>query len=152
MFLGSILLFGTFFPQFVRAQSSDMTGGGPSTGITYDCGVNTASGGQVGQQQNKDPNGNPVYGNCTYADLIAAVKKVINWGTLFALSFTVVVLAWAGFQYMMSQGNPGKLQKVHKMFWTVAEGIFWILTAWLIVHFILVALASTAVQNASPIQ
>ena len=117
------------------------------TGITFDCGVDAS-----GAQTNTNYQGDKVWGNCTYADLLNAINKVINVGIKFALAFSVVVIAYAGFRYMMSRGNPGELTKVHKMFWTVAEGIAWLLLAWLIVHLIVSQLTTMAVQQVTPIQ
>lgn len=146
--LGLFLSISVSVPLLAYAQSNDMTGGGKWFGITYDCGVQSDGKTQV----YKTDKGQKLYGNCNYNDLIAAIKKTINVATMFALAFTVVILAYAGFKYLTSQGNPGKIGEANKMFWKVAEGIVYMLAAWLIVHFILVALTTVAVQQATPIQ
>lgn len=103
---------------------------GRGTGITYEC---------------KDAKG--VIGNCDFQDLLAAVKKVVNFAVGFTLFFSVVVIAFAGFKYMTSGDNASKRTEANKMLLSVAKGIVFILAAWLIVSLILRAL-----QVDSPIQ
>ncbi|MES2213487.1 MAG: hypothetical protein V4473_01440 [Patescibacteria group bacterium] len=79
-------------------------------------------------------------GECTFADVIGAIKKVINFGIEFALFFSVIVIARAGFIYMTSGGSPGERAKANEMFRKVAVGIFLALAAWLIVTLITSAL------------
>src|SRR4051812_15423069 len=67
-------------------------GQGTIFGITYECN-----------------NGNP--GECGFEDLVAATVHVINYATGIALGLSVIVLAYAGFDYMMSEGNAGKLKQ-----------------------------------------
>lgn len=78
---------------------------------------------------------------CTFADLILAIKKLVNWGVSITLMLTVVVIAYAGFLYMTSAADPGQRSKANKMFVSVLKGIFYILAAWLIVTLIMSALA-----------
>ncbi len=110
-----------------------------NTGITYEC-VET------------NQAGDKVYGNCGYNDLIAAIKKVVKWGTIFALEFSVVVIAYAGFKYMTSAGNPGKIAEANKMFLRVVQGIILILAAWLIVTLITNALLRDDIKSLVPLK
>ena len=107
-------------PVFVAGQS--IVPKQNNTGITYDC-------------QNENP-GQPKPGECTFQDLIKAVQKVVKWGTIFALEFSVVVIAYAGFTYMTSGNNPGKRAEANTMLKKVLIGIGFILGAWLIVTLI----------------
>ena len=93
--------------------------GAAGTGMTYECGDGATA------------------GNCTFEDAVAAVKRVTNYGAVIALGFSVVVIAYAGALYMVSEGNPGKLKEATEMFRKVAIGILFILAAWLIVSLIL---------------
>ncbi len=99
------------------------------SGLVYEC----SSGGA-----------NPVYGNCTFNDLVAATRNVVNRITILALEFTVVIIAWAGFKYMTSEGNPGKIREATKMFQNVAVGIGFIIAAWVIVQLIARGLGVTS--------
>ncbi|MDQ5968914.1 MAG: hypothetical protein QG579_71 [Patescibacteria group bacterium] len=130
---------GTFFtlallivPLFAYSAPSPDTlkTGNEGTGIVYEC---------------VDAKG--VIGNCDFQDLLNAVKKVVNFAVGFALFFSVVVIAFAGFKYMTSGDNASKRTEANKMLLSVAKGIVFILAAWLIVSLILRAL-----QVDSPIQ
>ena len=83
-------------------------------------------------------------GNCTFGDLINAVKTVVKWGTIFALEFSVVVIAYAGFKYMISGEKPAERAAANKMLRSVVIGIIFILAAWLIVTLIISGLKVTA--------
>jgi uncharacterized membrane protein len=79
-------------------------------------------------------------GDCSFEDLVAAALKLVNWGTIFALEFSVIVLAYAGFKYMTSDGNPGKRSEATGMLLKVVIGIVIIVAAWLIVNVIVTTL------------
>jgi phosphotransacetylase len=85
-----------------------------------------------------------VYGNCSFEDLVAATRNVVNRLTILALEFTVVVIAYAGFKYMTSEGNPGKIREATNMFKNVAIGIGFIICAWVIVQLIARGLGVTS--------
>lgn len=102
------------------------------TGITYEC--------------EKDG----VYGNCSFDDLILAVKRIVNAGTVFALAFSVVVIAWAGFLYMKSGDSAAERSKANAMFVKVGIGIAAILGAWLIVKLITDQLLTEQVKQYLP--
>ena len=109
------------FPLFVFSQ-------GVTNGITYEC----VSGG--------------VYGNCDINDLILAIQNLVNKIVPLVLGFTVVIIAYAGFKYMISGDNPGERAAANKMLRSVAIGIFFIIAAWLIVTLI----ANTLVSGSVP--
>ena len=114
--IGLFFLFVLFLLPLITysVQSTDT-----NTGITYECGDNETA------------------GNCDFADLIEAVKKVVTWGTTFALGFSVIVIAYAGFLYMNSGGSPGERAKANKVLLSAAKGIAFIIAAWLIVTLII---------------
>ncbi|MFA5888992.1 MAG: pilin [Candidatus Paceibacterota bacterium] len=110
-------------PVFTYSAPSESTAG--NTGLTYDCGDG------------------PTAGNCDFNDLMAAVKNVVNKGTIITLSLSVIVIAWAGFKYMTSGDNPGERKKANEMLLKVVYGIAFIIAAWLIVSLILRGLKVT---------
>ncbi len=121
--LVSLLLF--FIPIFTySAPTLDTTA--KKTGITYEC--------------QKTVNGQVLPGECDFNDVIAATQRVVKFGVTFALGFSVIVIAYAGFNYMISGDNPGKRKDANSMLFKVAIGIIFILIAWLIVTLILNAL------------
>ncbi len=116
------LLFSLVLPVLAYAQG---------TGVVYEC-----------------TSGRP--GECNYTELIAAVVRVINWLIIFTLQFSVVVIVYAGFNYMISGDNPGKRAEANKMLTKVVWGIFFVLAAWLIVNLIARTLLTPAVINVTP--
>ena len=75
-------------------------------------------------------------GECTFTDLIEAVKRIVNWGTIFAISFSVIVIAYAGALYLISGENAGRRKEANTMLLKVAKGLAFIILAWLIVTLI----------------
>ena len=131
-------LIGTFFlivllavPFFAYSAESDASKN-EETGITYECA-------SVG------PDGKEIIGNCDFQDLLNAVKKVMDYAVGFTLFFSVVVIAWAGFKYMISGDNSGERKKANDMLLSVVKGIVFILAAWLIVSLILRALGVNSI-------
>lgn len=88
-------------------------------GLTYEC---TSGGARAGE--------------CNFDDLIAATLYLVNWATGFALGFSVFVIAYAGFKYMISGDNASERKAANKMLSKVAIGIALIICAWLIVRLI----------------
>ncbi len=132
--LSYLLSFILISPAFALAQP---TGTNPPNtnsggGIVYECST-----------------GLP--GECTFDDLIKAAKHITDFLTVFALEFSVVVIAFAGFKYMTSGGNPGERQAANKMLLSVAKGIFFILAAWVIVTLITSTLLSNDVNKLVPL-
>src|SRR5262249_47708912 len=101
----------------------------------------------------KDANGKPVmlYGNCDWNDVILAVKNIVKWGTIIALQFSVVVIAYAGFLFMTSGDNPNKRDAAKRMLWKIVLGIVFILSAWLIVTLITNNLLNEEVRKFVPL-
>lgn len=83
-------------------------------------------------------------GECTFQDLINATKNVVNQLTVLAIGFSVVVIVYAGFIYMTSAGNPGKISQATGMLTKVVIGIGFIIGAWAIVNLLAKALGVTA--------
>lgn len=134
-------------PVFAFAQSAnpiptpagvDTTGGGSGTGITYEC--------------SRTANGTTVYGDCSYDDLIRAVQKFFDVVIPLALGFSVVVIAFVGFNYMISGANPGKRKEANQMLEKVAIGIFFMLAAWLIVTLVANSLLKVNVNALVPLK
>ncbi len=133
-----IFAFVFVLPIFVFAQgTTPVSTPTPGTGITYEC-------------QRQGPNG-VIYGDCGYNNLIDAVKRVIDWLIIFTLEFSVIVIAYAGFKYMISGDNPGERAAANKMLTKAAIGIFFVLAAWLVVNLIARALLTPAVINVTPV-
>src|SRR3989344_7570286 len=135
----ALMILTVFFtPFFVIAQ-----GASSNTGITYEC----EKDGPV------DSSGNvtKVYGDCDFTDVVNAIKRMVDWGIIFALQFSVIVIAYAGFNYMISGDNASKRATANKMLLKVAIGIAWIIGAWLVVTLIANALLKSNVLDVVPL-
>ena len=124
------LMFSFALPVFVRAQTTDTSPA--KTGITYDC-------------ANENGGGKP--GDCTFNDLIKAVKRVVDFAIELGLIFSVIVIAIAGYRYMISGDNTAERTKANKMLWSAAKGIVFILAAWLIVNLIMSTLVTSQIPR-----
>ncbi len=136
----NVFVFAIVFalPLFVFAQTNPpRSTPTPGTNLVYEC-------------QRQGPNG-VIYGDCDYYNLVDAVKRVIDWLIIFTLEFSVVVIAYAGFKYMISGDNPGERAAANKMLTKAAIGIFFVLAAWLVVNLIARALLTPAVINVTPV-
>jgi hypothetical protein len=110
-----------------------------------------------GETQAVDSNGNPIpgvppqSGNCTFADLMNAIRGIANFAVVnIALPFSVIVIIYVGAEYMIYSDNPTKRSAATKRFEKVAWGIFWVLAAWLVINMIMTTLTVTTGQNAVP--
>lgn len=114
-----ILLANVFLILFVFVPTFVFSAETGNTGIVYEC-----------------VDGKGIIGNCDFNDLIAAIVKITNFLAVFALSLTVVVIAYAGYKYMISGDNAGERKAANTMLLKVVKGIIFILLAWLIVTLI----------------
>lgn len=123
LFIHLIFLFILLLPQTGFSQT---TGGVIGNSLVYECSTN----------------GRP--GECTFDDLVAATRNVVNKLTIYAIGFSVIVIAFAGFKYLTSEGNPGAIADANRMFRSVAIGIAFIVGAWAIVNLIATGLGVTS--------
>ena len=125
--LGITLLLTLFLtPVFTHGQlnPADPPTNREGTGITYEC---------------KD-------GNCTFDDAVAAVKRLTDWGAKFAIGFSIIIIAYAGYLYMISGGKSKERTEANTMLQKAAIGIVLVLAAWLIVDLILRGLGVQGIQ------
>ena len=78
-----------------------------------------------------------VDGACGYNDLIKLGQNFLTWAIYLAMLAAVVAIVWAGFLYLSSGGDTGKIKKAHDIMWKVITGIVVTLAAWLIVQSVL---------------
>ena len=127
-------------PVFVVAQGNDDTSTSgeevKKTGFAYDC---------ANERGDKD------YGECTFNDLLLATDRVVTFGRNLALSFSVIVIAYAGYKYMVSGDKASEREDANKMFVKVGKGILLILGAWLIVHLITTSLLKPEFLDVVPL-
>lgn len=78
--------------------------------------------------------------DCTMCDLATLVQKIINLLVTISVSIAAVLFAYAGIMYVFAGGDPGKIKSAHSIFFDVFIGLVIILSAWLIVNLIMMAL------------
>ncbi len=78
----------------------------------------------------------------SYGCVLAVVQNLINFGVTLGVIAATLALVYAGFTWMMSGGNPEARSKGRGMLLNVFIGLFILLTAWLLVDFIMKQLYS----------
>lgn len=129
----------------VHAQSSD--GGDP--GGLVPCGKELVD--KTFKQNN--PNGpglidvtiQELKNPCDFGDLMIGLQRIIKFFFVVSVPVTIIVVAWAGIQYLTAGGDTGKIANAKKMFVPVFIGFLFIFTAWLIVSLLVKSFAKDAV-------
>ena len=78
----------------------------------------------------------------TYGCVLDTGQRMINFGITIGLVAFTFALAYAGFVWMTSGGNPEARSKGRDMLINVFVGLFILLTAWLVVDFVMKQLYS----------
>ncbi|MBP9701269.1 MAG: hypothetical protein KBD54_02645 [Candidatus Pacebacteria bacterium] len=120
---------GTPAPQTTTPRPSTGSSGIPAPGSgTYTPTQNQGSGFKLDIRLQ-----NPLKVN-TIQD---AVKFFVNTLVKIAIPFIVIFFIWAGFKFILAQGNPTKVGEAKKMFWYTIIGTLLILGAWTITNAII---------------
>jgi hypothetical protein len=72
--------------------------------------------------------------DCEISDFISIIYHMVNFIIWIGLLFSVIVFMYAGWTYMTSAGDEGKIKKAHAMFLNVVIGLVLSLSAFLIVQ------------------
>lgn len=70
---------------------------------------------------------------CTFTDVVVLAKNLVNFAFYLSVPAVVLLISYAGYLYMSSAGDEGKVGQAHTIFTNVAIGFCVILSAWLIV-------------------
>lgn len=84
---------------------------------------------------------------CTFADVMTLARVLVNFVFFLSVPICIILFSYAGWLYITSGGDSGKVEEAHTIFKNVATGFAIILGAWLIVHTILVTLLNTNNYN-----
>ena len=76
--------------------------------------------------------------SCGACDLIKLAQNIVKFFVFFATVIAVLMFVYAGFLYISSVGDPGKIKKAHGIFINVFWGFIIVLAAWLLINFIMV--------------
>jgi len=78
---------------------------------------------------------------CDFNALMALINKIINFILYdMVIPIAAIMFAYAGFLYLTSAGDTGKMKQAHTIFTNAAVGFIFVLAAWLIITLILDAL------------
>ena len=71
---------------------------------------------------------------CGYADFMELIKRVISFAIKVGVAFSAIVFAYAGWLYMTSGGDEGKVKQATEMLTKLLWGFLFALGAFLIVQ------------------
>lgn len=77
---------------------------------------------------------------CDFDELVALIRRVINYLIIIAVPVSAAVFAYAGIKYMTAAGDTGKMAEARRIFTKVILGFVVMLSAWLVVFAITSAL------------
>lgn len=76
-------------------------------------------------------------GECTFEHLVELANNLIQFMFKFGAIIAGLLIAYAGWLYLTSGGNPGNVSKAKGIFWKVLVGFVIMLGAYLVVTLIL---------------
>ncbi|MFA6445915.1 MAG: hypothetical protein WCW14_01540 [Candidatus Paceibacterota bacterium] len=89
----------------------------------------------------------PCVNNCDMTYVYMMINNFITWATYASFAFGVIAFVYAGYFYITSGGDTGKLQKAHDWFKNIFIGLVLVLGAVLIVTTIMQSLLKSEVYN-----
>ena len=89
----------------------------------------------------------PCVNDCDMGAVYVLIGKIVSWAAKIAFSIGVIAFVYAGYEYITSQGDTGKLKKAHEWFKNIFIGLLLVLGAVLIVSTIMQFLLNTTTYN-----
>ena len=74
---------------------------------------------------------------CGFGGVLAIIQNVVNFVIAISIIFATIIIAWAGGLYILSATNPESRSQANKMLINAVVGICIVLSAWLIVDFVM---------------
>ncbi|MDQ1299941.1 MAG: hypothetical protein QG636_609 [Patescibacteria group bacterium] len=74
---------------------------------------------------------------CGFGGVLAIIQNAINFIIGLSIIVATIIIAWAGGLYMLSATNPESRSTANKMLINAAVGLVIVLSAWLIVDFVM---------------
>ena len=74
---------------------------------------------------------------CGFGGVLAIIQNVINFIIAISIIIATIIIAWAGGLYMLSATNPESRSLANKMLINAVVGLCIVLSAWLIVDFVM---------------
>lgn len=85
--------------------------------------------------------------SCDFKALVSTINNLVRFVIGVAAAFVAGSIAYAGWLYLSSQGDSGKIGQAKKVIITSIVGFLVVLLAWLIVTVLLGTLASNDAKN-----
>lgn len=82
-------------------------------------------------------------GACTSCDIIKVANSLIDWLIGIITVLFAVLMVYAGFELVVSQGNPSAMESAKKKLSNAIIGFIIVLAAWIVVDFIVRSLMGT---------
>ena len=96
----------------------------------------TGNAGDIGSTGNTEGGGLVLSNPLGDKDLMDFLEDILNVIMVFAVPLIVFMIIYAGFKYVMAQGNPGKISDANKAIMFALIGGLLILGAWVILEVI----------------
>lgn len=94
------------------------------------------------------PCGNPGQPDCQVCDVVTLVNNIVNWLVgILTLIFTIMIIV-AGLRLVTSTGNANVKVSARKMLITGILGFIIVLSAWIMIDFLIKVLLSPGAQAA----
>lgn len=74
---------------------------------------------------------------CGFGGVLAIIQNVVNFVIAIAIIIATLILVWGGMLYIMSPANPENRNTANKMLINAVIGMLIVLSAWLIVDFVM---------------
>ncbi len=74
---------------------------------------------------------------CGFGGVLAIIQNLINFLIAISIIIATIIIVWAGVMYIMSATNPESRSTANKMLMNAVIGIIIILSAWLMVDFVM---------------
>lgn len=74
---------------------------------------------------------------CGFGGVLAIIQNLVNFVISISIIIATIIIAWAGGLYMLSATNPESRSTANKMLMNAVIGIMIVLSAWLVVDFIM---------------
>jgi hypothetical protein len=87
--------------------------------------------------QQANPEGGTIATAPAYGCVLQVIQNVIRFGITLGILFATLALVYAGFVWMTSRGNPERVSQGRNLLLNVFVGLAVVLSAWLIVDFIM---------------
>ncbi|MCC7500252.1 transglycosylase SLT domain-containing protein [Candidatus Nomurabacteria bacterium] len=111
------------------------TGGFPTGGTVTNptTGSTVGGGGNLNGLVPQECSVNSIQG-CNFCTFVQLLQNIINWLLAMSVLVAAVMFAWAGILYFTANGNPGRINRAHEIFKSVALGFIFALVGYLVVQ------------------